>query len=294
MPSKFRTRAKAILQPAIDAIGYTANSYVDLKSQANSMAGSLIRFDQPPTTAADDRLLRVIRHLRPVAVDHGDLVRVGGDHDGGYVMLRQAPADVAVSIGVGPDVSWDADVASTGVRVHAFDHTVRGLPQPVPGGVFHRIGVGPTNAGKLRSLGTLMRMSGVSGNARALLKMDVEGAEWETLAACPPGALDRFDQIVMELHGLDRLLDERRASDVVKALELLSAGHVPIHVHANNFSTVVRFGNYWFPREIEVSWVHRRLLEGTEPATSLATDLDRPCDPRVSEIDLSGIISAPG
>lgn len=257
------------------------------------MAGSLIRFHEPPTTDADARLLRAVELIRPVTVDHDSLVRVGGDGDGGYVMMRQPPVEAAISIGVGPDVSWDLDVAAMGVPVHLFDHTVRGLPERVPGGVFHRIGVGSSDSGRLRSLGTIAARCGTGPDRSAWLKMDVEGAEWEVLPTAANGLLDQFDQIVMEMHQLDALGDVRRADGVLRSLEVLRQHHLPVHVHANNYSRLIRFGTFWFPQVIEVSWVNRRLLDSAEPAASLAVQLDRPCDPRVSEIDLAGITKLP-
>ena len=73
-------------------MGYTAASYVELKSQANDLASTLISFDEPPTTAADVRLLDAVRLLQPIAVDHTRLTRVGGEGDGGYVMLTGGPS----------------------------------------------------------------------------------------------------------------------------------------------------------------------------------------------------------
>ena len=274
-------------------MGYTAASYVELKSQANDLASALISFDGPPTTSADRRLLDAVRLMQPVEVDHARLTRVGGEGDGGYVMLAGVPAAVAVSIGVGPDVSWDSAVAAQGTPVHMFDHTVRRLPGIVPGGTFHRLGVGPLDEGPLRTQASINEISGVPGQSPAYLKMDIEGAEWSSLAACPPGLLGAFDQIVMELHDLDRLLDADAASDVLTALNLLAEEHLPIHIHANNYARVVRFGSYWFPKAVEVSWVHRRHLTSTSPAGALAQDSDRPCDPRVTEVDLSAITRIP-
>ena len=274
-------------------MGYTAASYVELKSQANDLASTLISFEKPPTTAADKQLLAAARLLQPIAVDRDRLARVGGEGDGGYVMLADAPAAVAVSIGVGPDVSWDSAVAARGTQVHMFDHTVRRLPGLVPGGTFHRLGIGPLDEGPLRTLPSIMAISGVFQGSPTYLKMDVEGAEWSSIAACPPGLLGAFDQIVMELHDLDRLLSADRGTEVLTALRLLSDEHAPIHIHANNYARVVRFGTYWFPKAVEVSWVHRRHLTAMVPAEYLASDLDRPCDPRVTDVDLSAITLIP-
>jgi hypothetical protein len=38
---------------------------------------------------------------------------------------------------------------------------------------------------------------------RLIVKMDVEGAEWDSLLATPDAVLDRIDQLPMELHGVN-------------------------------------------------------------------------------------------
>ena len=42
---------------------------------------------------------------------------------------------------------------------------------------------------------------------RKVLKMDVEGAEWESLDSTPQDILIEFDQIVIELHGINNFLN---------------------------------------------------------------------------------------
>jgi hypothetical protein len=56
---------------------------------------------------------------------------------GGYVMLDDFDGvQAALSLGIGPEVSWDLDVARRGSRVLQFDHTVESSPQPHPHFVF--------------------------------------------------------------------------------------------------------------------------------------------------------------
>ena len=40
------------------------------------------------------------------------------------------------------------------------------------------------------------------GANRVVVKMDVEGAEWDTLRQAPAALLERIDQLVLELHGI--------------------------------------------------------------------------------------------
>ena len=74
--------------------------------------------------------------------------------------------------------SFEADLANrTGCAVHAFDHTVDGLPAPVTGVRFNRVGLAPAEVPPaLLSLPTMMA---ARGHDRVhLLKVDCEDCEW--------------------------------------------------------------------------------------------------------------------
>lgn len=283
---------RRIVVPIADKIVYASTAYVSVKSTLNQLGDQLIDFSGPVTGPADERLREAVRLVRPMTGEGLRLLRVGGDHDGGYVMADDFAVSGAVSIGVGPDVSWDVDVAGRGIPVALFDPTVRRLPTPVPGGRFHRVGVsGLDRTQEYRPLPELVRMAGFAGRTDLLLKVDVEGAEWSALAALTPADLAPYRQMAFELHGLSDLADPDRARQVLDGLALLAEGHVPIHVHANNYDDLVRFDRAWFPNAIEVSYVRRDLLPDPVPSTSIASPLDRPCDPRVPEIPLEGILA---
>ena len=280
---------KKLTVPIADKIVYASGAYVSMKSTLNDLSTQLVTFDGQPNGPADERLLEFARMLRPMQSPDLELTRVGAATDGGYVMAKPIKASGAISIGVGSDVSWDADIGNRGIPVAMFDHTVRKPPAHVPTGTFHRIGIGPTSTTNTKPLDQLIALAGFAGRTDLLLKMDVEGAEWSALTRPQPADLQPFTQIVLELHGLSALRQETTGVQLTHALEHISSTHVPVHVHPNNYDELVRFGNWWFPNAIEVSFVRKDLIENPTPATSLRTDLDAPCDPRVTEIDLSAL-----
>ena len=118
---------------------------------------------------------------------------------------------------------------------------------------------------------------------------------WRATSGRPLDAADgadlaQFAQITMELHDLHQLSDTSAGPRIVRVLRKLWATHLPVHVHANNYARVVKFGAYWFPDTIEASWVRRDFLPDATPVERLNTSLDRPCDPRTSDVDLTGIL----
>jgi hypothetical protein len=273
---------------------YTSQLYADLRSRVIAMESAMIDFSGTPQTPADQRALAAASLLRPFAVDPG-LVRIGGDGDGGYVMAEIFDVAAAISVGVGPDVSWDADVASRGLRVAMFDPTVAEPPSTVPRSAFHRIGLGTAEQASesrldLRPLDDLITLAGAEYQD-ALLKIDIEGAEWRALE----GVRDfgRFPQVALEMHDLGDLRHEIAGDRIVTVLKTLHTTHVPFHVHANNECPVVRFGRFWLPDALEVSYLRRDLAGAFAPATELHTSFDRASNARFTDIDLTGLLTAP-
>ena len=64
---------------------------------------------------------------------------------------------------------------------------------------------------------------------RLVMKMDVEGAEWESLLATPDEVLQQIDQLAIEFHGVD----EEQFVRVVSKLRRFF--HVA-HLHFNNYA----------------------------------------------------------
>lgn len=287
-------RIRRWVTPIVDQIVYASTAYTDLKSTINQQSTRLIDFSGPPVGEADERLREAVRLLRPMHLPGARLTRVGGGHDGGYVMVDDLePVTGALSVGVGPDVTWDLGVSRRGIRVVMFDPTVRRLPSKVPGGTFHRIGIsGAADAhGPYQPLARLVELAGFTGLDDLLLKVDVEGAEWSAFSGLGEGELAPYRQITTELHDLHRLADPDRSRDVLAALRLISRTHVPVHLHANNYCRLLRFDGDWFPDVVEATFVRRDLAQNAVPAQRVASHLDVPSDRRVVEIDLEGVLA---
>lgn len=273
------------VQPWIDAFAYRSAAYVNLKSTINDLSAELIRFDREPTTTADKRLEEFCRLILPVTCEGLTKVRLGDPGDGGYVLLADSQAKGVISIGVGTNTSWDQAMAAKGLAVHMFDHTITRPPQSGAGCFFYRLGLASESSQSLRTLDEIVRLSGLQEADQLILKIDVEGAEWDALRTVD---LTRFSQVLIELHDLADLATSRDAQ-ILAVLEGIARTHVPVNLHANNYSRLVRFGSFWFPDVIEVTFANRTLL-GSALEWSLPDDpLNSPCDPRVPDIALNGL-----
>jgi len=290
------TWMKKLVRPFIDKLVYASAGYEELKSALVSNSRSLIDFSKSPSTNQDLRIKEIASRVKPYQCSDSKEVRIGGPNDGGYVMQR-FDAEViqgALSIGVGPDVSWDQAVSSNGVIVHMFDPTVSKLPAKVSNGYFHKIGIGPKSSSdpNFVPLNELREIANFSSSQNLLLKIDVEGAEWTSLNHLPEGELERYAQIVIEMHDFSRIVDDEHFGNVIDVLTALNKTHIPVHLHANNYAPLINFGSYWFPEAIEVSYLRRGTQNNWEFKTSVNSEFDRPNCPTMTDFNLDGILHA--
>lgn len=215
-------------------------------------------------------------------------IRIGGDNDGGYVMANDFERNrLAYSIGVGPQVIWDVDMANRGMTIYQYDHTVPGLPEEHPGFRYQPLGVGPDMSDpQLIPLEEMIRRNEHVDEGNMLLKIDVEGAEWDVLDKMDHDILAKFDQIVIEFHGLEYLSAKSFLDRCARVFRKLNFHHVPIHIHANNYGTTQVIEGVFVPGVIELSYARRDRFTFSESEEIFPTDLDQPCRPDQPDIFL--------
>ena len=202
--------------------------------------------------------------------------RYGAEHDGGYVILNNSFGALhLLGYGVDKDVSFENQLTeSWGINAHVFDHTIDHIPEIGPNVTYVKEGLGPKDDGNLRSLATHVKMY-VPKGSDYILKIDIEGAEWNVLATAD---LSRVSQLIVELHNLHE--------DYSKILKKINKNFYLVHVHGNNCHKqpwIIIDEHLKYP---DISSVHgsgRILFEGLGQAMrfcrALLTDLMIPASP---------------
>jgi hypothetical protein len=85
--------------------------------------------------------------------------------------------------------------------------------------------------------------------------MDIEGSEWEILDSA--SNLHRFDQILIEIHYLERLAKEDYRELYLSGLSKLFEHYFPIAIAGNNCCGFVTIGGFSVPRVMEMTLVKR-------------------------------------
>jgi hypothetical protein len=174
--------------------------------------------------------------VQPVALRNCALSRFGSAHDGGYLMCGNLIRGVAAaySYGIGPNDDWGCAISTQfKVPTHQYDCFDPARPVCTTGRfVFHNECVGAKREQvESRTFDTLAGQIASNGDAGShlVVKIDVEGAEWDALMATPDAVLQRIDQLAMELHGVND------AKFVATVKRLKQHFHV-VNLNVNNHS----------------------------------------------------------
>lgn len=227
-----------------------------------------------------------VMDITDVIIGKKQLKRFGKAHDGGYVMLDYFPTDsICYSFGICDDVSFDKAMAEKGLEVFMYDHTIENLPEENRHFHFFRqgiTGVYDEKVPELRTLQSFMQENGHIENKNLILKMDVEGAEYDSLihSEC---VLENFNQIVLELHNL---LDYSKLPIILQMLDILNKTHELIYVHPNNYGKYIIVDGYVLPDLLEVTYIRKKDWNFCESKRTFPTELDQPNHKDMPEIIL--------
>ena len=226
--------------------------------------------------------------LTPMRALGFNKLRIGGRLDGGYVMLNNfPPKTVCLSLGIGGDVSWDLEMAERGAIIHQFDHTVAGSPVAHANFVFNKLKIGGVDdpQQKVISLATVVNAI-KNDDSLCIMKMDIEDSEWDVLTVTPASVLAALDQIVVEFHGLHRMVDPNWRNRMRACFAKLRLTHVPVHVHGNNWGDYAAIENVPIPDVVESTFVRRHSYQFVETTELFPGELDAPCKADVPDFFL--------
>jgi hypothetical protein len=202
---------------------------------------------------------RLYAELQPIRLTNCEFQRFGEPNDGGYVLCANLLGSVqsAYSYGISGYDQWGCDVTHRlSVPVHQYD--CFNLERPsCPGGrtVFHEecvAGERATIEGRLFDTPANQFVKNGDAGKQLVVKMDVEGAEWDTWLQSPDSVFEQIDQLTIELHGIG---EPDRFTAVVQKLKRF---FYVANLHYNNYSC--RQGIPPFPASVyEVLFVSKRL-----------------------------------
>jgi hypothetical protein len=100
-----------------------------------------------------------------------------------------------------------------------------------------------------------------------ILKVDIEGSEWESFKDFPRESMLRCEQIIFEYHGLQSLYQQANFNHYLQFLDRILETHEIVNSHINNWDSFEIIEGIPVPNVLEVTYVRKDLvaqLEGQE------------------------------
>lgn len=228
--------------------------------------------------------------LRPYDIDIPK-IRFGSAGDGGYIFANATlPSQPLLSFGVAGNCDLEYEFAERGHKVVMFDPSVEGPPKQHENFTFHKIGLGGKDDPETGyvSLASALDMAGFRGRNDVILKMDIEGAEFDAFSSTDRQVLLHFDQIALEVHWLSKLIDSDFRRQFVDSFNNINAMFTLFHVHANNCAPLLVIGGAKFvdqhhvvggavvAQALELSYIRSSKVAAHPSRTVYPTVLDKP------------------
>ena len=269
---------------AVSAVGAWVARTASVEDPARQPGGAAGMKHEAGARARQARAA-LFAELQPVKLRNCELERFGEKNDGGYLLCGNLLKDVesAYSYGISGYDGWGCDVSTRlSVPVHQYD--CFNITQPsCPGGrpAFHAECVAGKRShdeeGRLFDSLQGQFVRNGDGAKHLVVKMDVEGAEWDSILQTPDEVLGRIDQLVFEFHGVSY------TARYLEVIAKLKRTFEIVHLHFNNYSCVGAGAPFpaW---AYEVTLVNKRLAE-VDPAgeVALPNPLDAPNHPSVPD-----------
>ena len=191
--------------------------------------------------------------LKPKSILGKNKVRIGDNKDGGYILLNDFNnIKIAYSFGISNEISFDKYLADKNIDIFMYDHTIERLP--FQNKKFHWKKIGIT--GKIgkennkKTLNELIKENGHTNEKNMILKMDIEGEEWDVFNNISTDTLTQFKYIIIEFHFSDKI-----GGNYFKVFKKINMSHQIFHLHCNNAGSLIYFKDNIICSLFEISFI---------------------------------------
>lgn len=208
-----------------------------------------------------------------------ELVRVGGENDGGYLVPNNFKnVQYCFSPGVADTAEFEFQLSEEfAIKSFLADASVNGLPIEDKNFKFLKKFIGSRTYGDFITLSDWVDHCIGKSSANSILQMDIEGGEYDVLTFESAEMLSQFSTIIIEFHGLKNMFEKNFLNMITAIFEKLYLNFSICHVHPNNSSSIEAMGVLKVPKVIEVTFIRNDFVDEflSDSKVSLPHYLDR-------------------
>lgn len=183
-----------------------------------------------------------------------DYRRFGSIFDGGYIYVNDFNKnDFVISCGIENNVDFELEVLQECFALNTYDNSIEDVPNflKLDGVSFFKKTIGSDyNLEKM--------IEDTNHDGDLILKMDIEGGEWEVLKASESNQWERFRQVQIEFHNLLSIYkDPLIMSQHTQYLSKILKTHYISFVHVNNYGKTEVVNNFLEADVVEVLFLRK-------------------------------------
>jgi hypothetical protein len=209
------------------------------------------------------------------------LIRVGSSHDGGYVMMHpRSTSCKVISLGIADNMEFEIELVEKNLvsAIFCFDGSIEKMPAKFDAIEFECRYI---KAKETENSLTLSQVLVGIYSEELILKIDIEGDEWEVLDSLSKSELRKFSQIVGEFHGFASNMSDVEVQKMTTLLKRINGEFHLVNLHPNNWSQYRIIQGIPIPDVIELTFINRSISPSFPHATTSKdsnSGLNSPCN----------------
>lgn len=204
--------------------------------------------------------VKEVKNIFKLYISNRDLKWFGNQGDGGYLLVNDlSKTDLIISGGIGFNDTFEKDIAQCVKSIVMFDHAIANYSTPLDNCIYFPFKISDISNSNSVSIDQIINDFPADDY---ILKLDIEGDEWNIIDVIEPSTLRTFRQIIIEFHNIDRKIQFDYAK-LIRVFHKLNENHSPVSIHANNHGRYVYLGDDSFPQTLEVTYARKGSYELT-------------------------------
>lgn len=225
-------------------------------------------------TTPYSNLVSFLTLLKPMETNY-ELIRIGGDTDGGYLIPNDLKGiDTCFSPGVSTTSDFENDLTKKGIKCFLADYSVDAPPIDNPLFDFEKKYLGIDNDDTFITLESWVNQKAPKKD-EFLLQMDIEGSEYPVIFHTSEDTFSKFRILVIEFHGLDTILTKEGYELMRLTFSKLLKNFEVVHIHPNNCCGSAYYKDLVIPRVMEFTFLRKDRITHKAPAKNFPNQLDR-------------------
>lgn len=240
----------------------------------NYLLSKKVRISQ---TVNESLLMEFFQQIRPINSGY-ELIRLGGESDGGYLVPDDLEGiGACFSPGVSDVANFEIALASRGIKSYLADYSVESAPVQNDLIDFEKKYLGADENDIFMTLDSWIKRKEPQ-KSDFILQMDIEGAEYDVIYDLSAESLKKFRILVIEFHRLDSIYDRTGFKLINLTFKKLLKDFEIVHIHPNNCRAPVANKNFEVPPLMEFTFLRKdRVASSNKSALNFPHPLDKPC-----------------